>query len=109
MPLTIELADGLEGRLQSMPDAERRAMLHTVLENLNMELMRELDPPNVKIQEIAYEPTPEVMAAFAEVQSIAIRINLRLDSIHNDLQSSITDIREAHETAAAIRHIGEVA
>jgi hypothetical protein len=58
---------------------------------------------------LAVEDSPEVLAAITEAQAVATRINFRLDSIHNDLQVSIMDVRVAHETAAAIRQVGEAA
>ncbi|GAB4453039.1 MAG: hypothetical protein OHK0029_05050 [Armatimonadaceae bacterium] len=46
-----------------------------------------------------------VLVALAEAQAVADRINMRLDSIHHHLQMSIMDVREAHETATAIRTV----
>lgn len=59
MPITINLAEGLEERLREMPEAERKAMLLVVLENLNRALMAELDPPGQKhiVRRLSYKHT----------------------------------------------------
>jgi|GEM_PF-6059031 hypothetical protein len=65
--------------------------------------------PSVDSESAAMEEeiSSEILAALAEAQAAADRLNMYLDSIHHEMQLSIIELREAHETMAAIRKIGE--